>query len=69
MMMQQFVLWPKQDRRNSERRASDRRNEERRSFSRNASSSRHIRHPQVTMTTNVLEEDEKQMIMDLFRDD
>ena len=67
-MKEQFVLWPKQDRRNSDRRASDRRAEERRSFRRNAKSFRHIRNPQPSLAANILEEDEKKMIMDLFRD-
>lgn len=69
LMMEQFVLWPKQDRRNSDRRSSDRRAQERRTFSRNAYSSRHIRHPQPSLTADILEEDEKKMIMDLFRDE
>lgn len=70
LMKEHYVLWPKQDRRNSDRRALDRRAEERRSFSRNAYSSRHIRQPQPQplLTASILEEDEKQMILDLFRD-
>lgn len=69
MMKEHYVLWPRQDRRSSDRRSSDRRAEERRTFSRNAYSSRHIRHLQPSLTADILEEDERKMIMDLFRDE
>lgn len=69
MMMEQYVMWPRQDRRYADRRASDRRSEERRSFNRNGISSRHLHQIRTTSTKGILEEGEKQMILDLFRDD
>jgi hypothetical protein len=69
MMKEQFVLWPKQDRRQGDRRSSDRRKLERRTLVRSPNSTRYARETKLYLTEDILEESEKQMIMELFRDD
>lgn len=68
MMRANFELWPKQDRRESERRAADRRKLERRAHRRNPAAARHLRHQNSALTNDILADDEKKMIMDLFRE-
>lgn len=67
-MMENFELWPKTDRRNGERRASDRRNFDRRSNRRNPSAAKYLRRPVRAELKDVLAEEERKMIMELFRD-
>ena len=68
MMRASFELWPKHDRRETERRAADRRKLERRANRRNHLATRHLRHQQHALSSDILADDEKKMIMDLFRD-
>ena len=68
MMRASFELWPKHDRRETERRAADRRKLERRANRRNPAATRHLRHQHHSLSSDILADDEKKMIMDLFRD-
>lgn len=68
MMQASFELWPKQDRREAERRAADRRQLERRATRRNPAAARHLRQHHRSFASDILAEDEKKMIMDLFRE-
>ncbi|MBS3964637.1 MAG: hypothetical protein KGZ80_09120 [Methylomonas sp.] len=72
VIQQQYVLWPKQDRRITERRDADRRHSERRSKARNGSGSL-VRRPRVSadplLADRILDDDEKAMILALFADD
>lgn len=68
MMRANFELWPKYDRRESERRAADRRQRERRAHRRNPAATRHLRHQNSILAKDILADDEKKMIMDLFRE-
>ena len=68
MMQQQYVLWPKQDRRRLDRRAAERRELERRSAARTAvrlDTSRRLQ----TAPQQLLLEEEKQLILSLFAED
>lgn len=68
-MMENFELWPKYDRREVERRSADRRSAERRTQRRNTLAAKHLRRFQHGFSDEILAEEEKKMIMDLFRDD
>lgn len=68
MMRASFELWPKHDRRETERRAADRRKLERRANRRNPAATWHLRHQHRSLSSDILADDEKKMIMDLFRD-
>lgn len=68
-MMENFELWPKTDRREVERRSADRRSAERRAQRRNTLAVKHLRRYQHSVTDEILAEEEKKMIMDLFRGD
>jgi len=68
VMMENFELWPKTDRRMGERRSSDRRHIERRTKRRNPAAAKYLRRPARSELKDVLAEDERRMIMDLFRD-
>lgn len=69
VMMENYQLWPKYDRRESERRMADRRAAERRAQRRNSSAAKLLRRSGRLFADEILAEDEKQMIMDLFRED
>lgn len=69
MMRERFVLWPKQDNRQYDRRAADRRNEERRSARRETGYSRALRSYRSYAAENILGEDEKQFIRFLFSEE
>lgn len=66
MMRDSFLLWPKEDRRNSDRREGERRNYDRRTTVKDAAfvMPLHRSHPQ-TMNA-ILSRDEQQMIMELY---
>lgn len=68
MMRASFELWPKHDRRETERRTADRRKLERRADRRNPAATQHLRQQHRTFASDILAEDEKKMIMDLFRE-
>ena len=68
MMKENYVLWPKYDRRKRERRSSDRRKADRRSIERNTSAASWLRQPKIS-ADSILDDDEKQMILDLFREE
>lgn len=68
-MMENYELWPKQERRTLERRTADRRSAERRVQRGNSFAARHLRRSGRPFSEDILAEDEKKMIMDLFRDD
>jgi len=66
--MENYELWPKYDRREMERRTADRRAAERRTQRRNSLAAKHLRQSGRLFSDDILAEDEKKMIMDLFRD-
>lgn len=68
VMMKNFALWPKHDRREGERRSCERRSLDRRSQRRHAMAARHAHRSQRFLADDILAEDEKKMIMDLFRE-
>lgn len=68
-MKENYELWPKYDRREMERRKADRRATERRTQRRNSLAAKHLRRSNRHFSDDILAEDEKKMIMDLFRDD
>ena len=68
VMMENFELWPKSDRRSGERRSSDRRNFDRRSNRRHPAAAKYLRRPARPELNDILAEEERKMIMDLFRD-
>lgn len=68
MMRESYELWPRVDRRFRERRSSERRHFERRSQRRNPSGAKQLRRDIGIAREDILADDEKQMIMDLFRD-
>ncbi len=65
---QQYMLWPRQDRRLAERRESDRRNTDRRSGKRLFMKSK-LENQHFFSTANILDDEEKAMIAALFTDD
>jgi hypothetical protein len=65
---QQYILWPKQDRRVAERREFDRRNTDRRTGQR-LFTNRGLRHQHFFSTASILDDEEKAMITALFADD
>lgn len=65
MMQESFVLWPKLDRRKEDRRACERRKLDRRSLLRKEGGDRHF--PVILTADNVLDDEEKRMILDLFK--
>lgn len=71
VVQEQYVLWPKTDRRVAERRDADRRRGERRSAARANGSL--VRRPRPGFnplaTEHILDDDEKAMILGLFADD
>lgn len=69
MMQEQFLLWPKKNRRKKDRRTSDRRQFDRRAAFRDATLAQKLRRSYPAEIDMVLEDDEKQLIMDLFRDE
>ena len=68
VMKENFELWPKTDRRMGERRSSDRRNVERRSSRRSQNATKYLRRPAEPELNDILADEERKMIMDLFRD-
>lgn len=69
VMKESYELWPKYDRREMERRTADRRAAERRTQRRNSLAAKHLRRSNRFTADDILAEDEKKMIMDLFRND
>ena len=67
MIQEHYVLWPKYDRRKQERRSRDRRNSERRSTERNSSAAKYLRQSDFVSSDDILDHNEKRMILDLFR--
>ena len=65
---QQYLLWPKQDRRQADRRESVRRSSERRSGERLLARSKPENQPFFS-TANILDDEEKAMINALFAED
>lgn len=68
-MRESYELWPKHDRREMERRTADRRATERRTQRRNSLAAKHLRRSNRHFAEDILAEDEKKMIMDLFREE
>jgi len=68
MMRQQFLLWPKEERRRLDRRDADRRSLERRAAMRSTARAKKLRLPHLHTIGSILDEEERQMIMDLFRE-
>lgn len=64
----QYLLWPKQDRRQSDRRLSERREVDRRAQRRNQEQA-HFQRVQVFSSDSILIAEEKQMIQALFAED
>lgn len=69
VMMENYQLWPKLDRRESERRTAERRAAERRTQRRNSPAAKLLRRAGRLSADDILAEDEKKMIMDLFREE
>ncbi|WP_150046095.1 MULTISPECIES: hypothetical protein [Methylomonas] len=68
MMQEHYVMWPKTERRKKDRRAKDRRKIDRRRALRRADQPKYSRAPYFFSTESILDEEEKQMILELFRD-
>lgn len=69
MMREQYLLWPKFDRRTGDRRQCERRAMDRRASLRSAATEHAFRRVRLLSADDLLNDDEKQMIRELFADD
>lgn len=68
-VQQQYLLWPKQDRRLFDRRSSERRELDRRAALRNAKREMPFQRNRWFSADNILNDEEKQMILALFAEE